>query len=178
MKRRWFKLIPATFVVLILLGLGLFVWFVWPDSGTLVRQACNNNIGGLHRSLLLGADINGYERWGWRRDNLGRTPLTAAIDHGNLNTIRFLLSHGADSNRIDGFGYTPIVTAVMNERLDVAKILVYSGATVDVRLEDDNEESSMTAVDYSRKLGYHQIEEYLTNEANKAEMATPRKPSD
>jgi len=178
MNRRPFKVIAVTFIVVVALGLGFFVWLIWPNSGTLVVQASRNNVDGLRRSLFLGADINGYESWGWHGDNLGRTPLTAAIDHGNLDTIRFLLSHGADLNRIDGFGYTPIVTAVMNGRLDVTKILVSSGASVYLSADDDNDEPSLTAIAYSQKLGHHQIEDYLTKEANKSEQATPRKLSD
>ena len=64
----------------------------------------------------------------------GSTPLTEAAAAGGPEMIRLLLAHHADVNarRNDG-GFTALLWAVNNNRLDNAKLLLAGGAQVDVK---------------------------------------------
>lgn len=44
-----------------------------------------------------------------------RTALAWAAFHGHLPVVAFLLEHGASVNTKDGFGHTPLATALMGE---------------------------------------------------------------
>lgn len=161
MRHRWIKRAILTFAALILSVTIVLAWILWPSSGSLVGQAARNDISGLKRSLFLGADINGYSMWGWRRENKGATPLSAAVQYGGLETVEFLLSRGADPNQRDGGGMPPICWAAIHDRLDVSTALVKAGAIANLPKLDHQGNPKKTAIDYARDEGYDQLASYL-----------------
>ncbi|MBV9766577.1 MAG: ankyrin repeat domain-containing protein [Acidobacteriaceae bacterium] len=73
-----------------------------------------------------GADVNA-------RDALGSTPLLDAAWSGNTEIANFLLAHGADANAIHTEARsTPLYYAVIRGRPGMVKLLLGSGARVDL----------------------------------------------
>ena len=152
----------ASFVALLASGL---IYLFWPTSGMLASQAARNDIPGLKRSLLLGADINGPSMWGWKGNNEGITPLTAAVSYANAGTVRFLLSRGADPNRRDGFGSPPIWGAAVRGELEIYRVLVESGA--DPALLNWDGGARKPAWESALDLGHGEVGEYLRGHLRK-----------
>lgn len=157
--RRWMRHVLAVLAVLVLMLASVAIYLFWPTSGTLAGQAVRNDIPGLKRSLLLGADINGHSMWGWRGDNQGTTPLTAAVSSADADTVGFLLSRGADPNQRNGFGSPPICKAAIRGELEICRVLVESGA--DPALPDWDGGPRKTAREYAVDLGHAEVGEYL-----------------
>lgn len=153
--------------------LAILVWFIWPDSGTLVQDAARSDINGVKRSLGLGADINGYSRWGWHRENKGDTPLTAAVQFGNLETVKFLISRGADPDQRDGSGMPPICWAAIHGRIDVSKELVDAGARVTLPDVDFDGRPEKSALDYAEAEGHIELVAYLKSKSEQAGAPNP-----
>ncbi|KAL7920862.1 ankyrin repeat-containing domain protein [Trichoderma austrokoningii] len=57
-----------------------------------------------------------------------RTPLLYAVKGGHVDTMKTLLSQGADPNYEDRFGWTPLLNAVDNGNVAILKILLEGGA--------------------------------------------------
>lgn len=66
-------------------------------------------------------------------DDAEKTLLMAASQSpdASLEMIRLLLDHGADPNRRTASGYTAVIKAACAKRLDVIKLLLASGASLD-----------------------------------------------
>eukprot|EP00124_Ichthyophonus_hoferi_P004543 Ihof_evm1s514 gene=Ihof_evmTU1s514 len=62
------------------------------------------------------------------KDDLGYTPIHAAVSWGHLDLLDYLLANGADPNIGDIDGDTPLHVC---ERPDIAKIIVKAGAIPD-----------------------------------------------
>jgi hypothetical protein len=161
MKRNLLKTIARAFLCLVAFCVAFVVWLLWPDSGSLVGAATHSDIPAIKRSLLLGADINGYSMWGWHRENKGNTPLDAAVTYGSLDTVKLLLDRGADPNQRDGVGTPPICTAAMLGRLDVSKALIEAGAKVGLPEIDYYGKPKKTAIEYAQDAGYIDLEKFL-----------------
>uniref|UniRef100_A0A8R7K4C2 Uncharacterized protein n=1 Tax=Triticum urartu TaxID=4572 RepID=A0A8R7K4C2_TRIUA len=70
----------------------------------------------------------------WSRsstDETGYTPLANAIIAGTLETFRYLLDHGANSDKPDGKGSTPLHLAAAGGNCEIVKALLSEGANVD-----------------------------------------------
>ncbi|MFB9275943.1 ankyrin repeat domain-containing protein [Cohnella cellulosilytica] len=65
-------------------------------------------------------------------DKLNRDLLQAA-DQGDRKAVERLLEQGADLNAVDGRGRTAAMIAVLNDRLDLFKLLADRGADIDIR---------------------------------------------
>ena len=60
----------------------------------------------------------------------GATALAYAVDKGHIEIVRFLIDKGADVNSTDTFyNATPLAWAGMNERYEIAGVLLENGAT-------------------------------------------------
>ncbi|KAI1121892.1 hypothetical protein F5Y10DRAFT_287945 [Nemania abortiva] len=70
-----------------------------------------------------GVDISEPEQ-----DEYGMTALHHAAYGGHLETVRYLLTEGADPNRLDKFGETPLFCASKGGSRNVASILISRGA--------------------------------------------------
>lgn len=57
----------------------------------------------------------------------GQFPLLAAIEHNKIDTVKFLLSEGADPNKVIKGSYPLLITALLNDNTEIAKILIKTG---------------------------------------------------
>ena len=62
------------------------------------------------------------------RDGSGREPIHVAADEGNLAICKLLVDAGADIDKPDLEGYTPLATAVARGQCDVATYFLENGA--------------------------------------------------
>ena len=162
MKLRWVKIVLGILVILGLVIGAVVVWASRPTSATLVEQASRSEIEGIKKSLFWGADVNGYSFYGWHGNIKHKTPLSAAVCHGSLETVKFLLSQGADPNQRDGSGMPPICGAAIHGRLGVAKALIEAGADVALPQIDFYGEPQKTAIEYAQSQRHSELLEYLS----------------
>lgn len=58
------------------------------------------------------------------------TPLIIISQKGNLKILKYLLDNGADPNKTDKYGYTPLVEACIKQDSKIIKYLLENGADV------------------------------------------------
>jgi RNA polymerase sigma factor (sigma-70 family) len=90
----------------------------------------------------------------------GFTPLALAAHFGHAQTVGFLLSHGADINAIsqNELQVTPLHACLYGRRLDVAKLLVESGADVTIKRGGNQApRAGWTALHYSAGYGFVEL---------------------
>lgn len=78
-----------------------------------------------------GGDIN-ENLCDWRG-----TPLHAAVTEGKVDTVKYLIRHGAALNATDSQGNTPLHDAVSNRQIDCIYELIAAGADKSVKNMDD-----------------------------------------
>ncbi|MDR1959093.1 MAG: ankyrin repeat domain-containing protein, partial [Planctomycetaceae bacterium] len=65
--------------------------------------------------------------------------LNDAASEGRLDTVKYLIDHGADVNvKYNNDGWTPLTFAANKGHLDVVKYLIDHGADVNVKFEEGN----------------------------------------
>ncbi|KAL6634317.1 hypothetical protein ACP70R_026988 [Stipagrostis hirtigluma subsp. patula] len=64
-------------------------------------------------------------------DRANMTPLTFAIDFGNVDVVQYLLDHGADTEIRISTGLTPLVYAIGKGNCEIVKALLCKGANAD-----------------------------------------------
>lgn len=64
-------------------------------------------------------------------DAAGNTLLMLAAYHGHAGTVRMLLGHGADPDRLNDRGQSPVAGALFKGEDDVVRVLVAAGADLD-----------------------------------------------
>ena len=69
--------------------------------------------------------------------------LLTAAEKGTIEQVRDLIRQGADVNVQDEYGFTPLISAIINEHLDICKELVKAGADVNMKSE-----AGMTALHF------------------------------
>lgn len=72
------------------------------------------------------------ERGSWdpgRPDGNGLTPLSCAIEGGNVEIVRLMVEQGADVNEIDARLMTPLEVANKAGKSEIAQVLKELGAT-------------------------------------------------
>lgn len=95
----------------------------------LVRAAGRGDIPAMTALLEKGANINGTGGL-WQ---LYMTPLCHAASKGRRESIVFLLEHGADIDRADAWGYTPLATAILMSAPECVDELLTRGADAGIR---------------------------------------------
>lgn len=89
----------------------------------LYNAACTNDLAGCERALSAGADVNAalyIIKW---------TPLHIAAFHGNAESVRWLLAHGADAKAQDVDGNTPRMLATQKGHVAVGELLERAEST-------------------------------------------------
>lgn len=64
-------------------------------------------------------------------DTAGNTLLMLAAYHGHAETVRMLVEHDADVNRVNDRGQTPLAGAVFKDEAEVVAVLLQAGADPD-----------------------------------------------
>tara|TARA_R110002050_G_scaffold118733_4_gene236272 strand:+ start:263 stop:514 length:252 start_codon:yes stop_codon:yes gene_type:complete len=65
-----------------------------------------------------------------------RTALHLAASEGKLDTVKYLISMGANVNAVDRFGNTPLQDAIDSRRSELVEHLRMAGAKIASRTED------------------------------------------
>jgi ankyrin repeat protein len=90
-------------------------------------------------------------------DERNQTPLCIASRHGRRDNVEFLLKHRADVNLAQAFrGETPLIVSADYEELEIARILLRHGATVDTR-----DECGSTPLVFASRTGHLEIARLL-----------------
>jgi len=134
-----------------------------------IRRRYSNRIGMEHgrilqRLLELGAEVNVH-------DMAGYTPLHHCLTtQGNRTTFGFaklLLRHGADPNRVNRFGCTPLFECLMAYNAEFVELLVKHGARSDVKCND--------GVMASQMVNKFTVMQKLLKKGEKKEVRSKRK---
>lgn len=64
------------------------------------------------------------------RDANYNTLLHISARSGNTRLIKKYIDHGVNVNSLNGFGETPLMIAAVSKRLEVVRLLIELGATV------------------------------------------------
>uniref|UniRef100_J3NBU4 Uncharacterized protein n=1 Tax=Oryza brachyantha TaxID=4533 RepID=J3NBU4_ORYBR len=64
-------------------------------------------------------------------DNSGYTPLAYAVRGGAIDCVKYLLDHGANTDKRDKDGFAPLHFAALKGESEIAKVLISKGADVD-----------------------------------------------
>lgn len=99
-----------------------------PGVGDLIAATMHHDELKIDRLIRRGVDVNGKEKWGWHRENEGRTPLTTAVRSGSVTSINRLIRAGADVNLPDGFAETPACAAAWGGDPEIIRLLAEAGA--------------------------------------------------
>lgn len=104
------------------------------------------------------------------KDENGWDPLSLSCEHGYIVLVKLLIFHGANiSSREYKCHSTPLIIACMYGHFDICKCIVeeaeiYSNINGHKSVEEVVNEIDIfgcTAIDWSRKLGYYNIVDYL-----------------
>lgn len=68
-----------------------------------------------------------------RRYEDGNTVLDIAVDRGDIQMAKLLLSEGAKPNIADDGNYTPLHSAIINRNLEMVELLLNYGASVELK---------------------------------------------
>jgi ankyrin repeat protein len=103
----------------------------------------------IERLIYKGADIDGesYE---------GATPLVFAVANNQLSSVKVLLSHRPNTDKITSSGETPLIISVKNQNLKIAESLLRGGANID--LADRN---GASALHYAALTGNFEMADML-----------------
>jgi hypothetical protein len=115
----------------------------------LLKAATDGNIKIVTSLLEEGVDIN-------TKNNLGWTPLHAAIWNHRDNVAEMLIDKGADINAKDDKGRTPLHFAVEKAKKNIVELLIAKGADVNAISND-----RQNALTIARSNGHKEIADFL-----------------
>jgi hypothetical protein len=115
-------------VALSLLLLGTLTFKYLSSTRDLTDAIIKNDVSKARWALRFGADVEHLQQWGWSGTELSDSRLTLAARKGNPEMLALLTEWGADVNRADGSGSTPLVEVQHSGNLQAVKLLIASGA--------------------------------------------------
>jgi uncharacterized protein len=122
--------------------------------GSLLHVAAGEgNISAIKHLLKMGADIN------LRGGAFEAGPIMYAVSDGHLEAAEYLLAHGARMETDEPFR-NPLFSAVYNDNLAMAQMLVREGIDFRIRYTGDNMKD-VDAQTHARNLGRDVIAQYL-----------------
>ncbi|WP_250295256.1 ankyrin repeat domain-containing protein [Wolbachia endosymbiont of Oedothorax gibbosus] len=112
-------------------------------NGQLFDALRAGNANQIEELIRGGANVNAYGRMG--QD----TTLTVAIERGNIDIVKFLISKGADVN-MKNRGWAPLRKAISYDDAELVRILIEAGADVNEKVD-----SRHTVLNFA--IGYSEI---------------------
>jgi ankyrin repeat protein len=106
----------------------------------LMTAALNGKVDAIKMLLTHGAQVNATEPY------KGQTAVMWAAGQGNADAVAMLKEFGADLKAKSKAGYTPLLLAVLNNRIEAARTLVKLGANVEDTAPDGTTALNMAAV--------------------------------
>ncbi|KAH9956629.1 ankyrin repeat-containing domain protein [Russula dissimulans] len=95
------------------------------DQTPLIFAVQNGLVEVLRLLLQHNVDVNG-------KDNNGKTALHWALSIEDVGAIQMLLEHGAEVHHPESvFGWTPLILAIQNGRVDIVRLLLFHNADVE-----------------------------------------------
>ncbi len=95
-------------------------------------------------------------------NNLHVAPLHSAVAGNHYEIAAKLVEGGADVNRIQADGLTPLMGTAQNDNLELIKLLLAHGADLNARVDKNAVRfADMTALDIARQAGADQVVAYL-----------------
>jgi hypothetical protein len=134
-----------------------------------VRAAAAGNIKRLKR--LMGSSL-GKGILHWPHHQTGVTPLSAAAFCGQLQVVKFLLSHGARPGDPNRFGWTPIMSAALGGRVNVLRRLIEHGAGAGGVNLDQQDADGCTALWWACCLGKADAAQLLMDSGAHPDLAS------
>ena len=133
MKNNGCRAALAVLLTLIILAIiGLYTLYLKIGVGMLVYSSMKNDHSKMIFFIRTGVDINGKEKHGIYLEMFGQTPLTGAVEYGDISSVRMLIDKGADVNYPDGLGMYPSYMAARRGDIEIIRLLAESGADFDV----------------------------------------------
>lgn len=130
------------------LAVGLFLSAALLVSGCMSamnKAARSGDTKTLQKLIAAGHNVDEEQVGGYEGGVIPSSPLSIACSHQSLDSVKFLLSKGANPNYADRDGVTPLMALAWNGRVDIAKLLIAAGANPD---QTDNQ--GRTALDRAR----------------------------
>lgn len=109
-------------------GVGGAMAMVIEPEDPLFKAVTDNDIEKVRTLAAFDPQLNGANR---RRS--GRSLLTQAVAHGNLQMVETLLAFGADVNLRNASGDTPLTSITSSATSDLVKHLISAGARINAR---------------------------------------------
>ena len=119
-------------------------------------EALSGNLTGLRELYYKSKAFNATDKIINAQDGTGQSALLLASHNGNLDSVEFILKHGADVYLSSRDGNTPLIQASADGHISVVKKLVERGARLDAP-QKDGQTPFITAA----KNGHPNIAEYL-----------------
>ena len=85
------------------------------------------------------------------RDVNGRTGLHLASSMGHLETVKFLVSEGANVDAETPDGFSPLMMACINGHFTICKYLLWQNCDISINVR------GFTALDYAKIKGHEEI---------------------
>jgi ankyrin repeat protein len=112
----------------LLIAVGVIGYACWPRTPEVLHAVLKRRAWEIKIYSRIGVNLNGRARWGWHFSSEGETPLTKAVERGDMELVRALIDGGADVDKSDGWNDTPIAIAIRRDRLDLMELLYERGS--------------------------------------------------
>ena len=99
-------------------------------------QALSGNLTGLRELYHKSKAFNATDKIINAQDGTGQSALLLASHNGNMDSVEFILNHGADVYLSSRDGNTPLIQASADGHISVVKKLIERGARMDVSQKD------------------------------------------
>jgi len=110
---------------------------VLKNDSTLINYYCQK-----------GADVNKVFEINWVKVNL----LIIAVNQNNLQSVKTLISNGADVNWVDGFNTSALMYAVGSNNIKITELLLQNGADLSHHDDEGNNALSIATAEKNSKI--------------------------
>ena len=119
-------------------------------------EAQGGNLTGLKELYHKSKAFNATDEIINAQDGTGQSALLLASHNGNMDSVEFILNHGADVYLSPRDGNTPLIQASADGHISVVKKLIERGARLDASQKD-----GQTPFTAAAKNGHTDVAEYL-----------------